>query len=116
MAGDVVAMPPMMPTGRPAVVVHTKCLLPGRRGCRRAPGYRAGSSRQYTAGGIAGLGKALMGLPMQPRAGKFFTLFTKASPDVVQSGSELSHVDRMHDLLVFPARTAGRRAVVNLDR
>jgi len=113
-----------------------------------------------------------MGLPMQPRAGKFFALFTKASPDVVQSAaivmesvaapyghwaeianrmhdaehagddttkpdgrrptpgpaslagpafilcsrvcladavsSELSHDDRMHDLLVFPARTAGR--------
>ena len=109
---------------------------------------------------------------MQPRAGKFFALFTKASPDVVQSAaivmesvaapyghwaeianrmhdaehagddttkpdgrrptpgpaslagpafilcsrvcladadsSELSHDDRMHDLLVFPARTAGR--------
>jgi len=50
-------MPPMLPAGWPAVVVHTKCLLPARRGCRRAPGYRAGSSRQYTAGGTAGLGK-----------------------------------------------------------
>ena len=121
-----------------------------------------------------------MGLPMQPRAGKFFALFTKASPDVVQSAaivmesvaapyghwaeianrmhdaehagddttkpdgrrptpgpaslagpafilcsrvcladavsSELSHDDRMHDLLVFLARAAGRRAVVNLGR
>ena len=28
-----------------------------------------------------------MGLPMQPRAGKFFALFTKASPDVVQSAA-----------------------------
>ena len=41
------AMPPMLPSPRPAVIVHGNRLLPAQRGCGGICGYRAGSSRKW---------------------------------------------------------------------
>src|SRR5262249_623270 len=44
---ELVAIAPMLPGGRPAVVVRRKRLRPGQRGCGGPLGSSAGSSRKW---------------------------------------------------------------------
>src|SRR5215203_7102979 len=53
--------------------------------CGRTTSSRSGGVRRYV-----GPGGSPMGLRMQPRSEKFFTLISKAGPNVVESAASLT--------------------------
>src|SRR5262249_19198427 len=69
-AENVVARAPMLPAGRPAVVVHRKRLLTGQRGCGGLSGYSAGSSRKWVPGANAAAGPCAYAQRMRTDRGR----------------------------------------------
>src|ERR1700677_4335331 len=67
-------MSPIVPAGRPAVVVPGRQLLAGQQGCGQAPEYHAGSSRQWAplADAVTDVTRTLEGC-VQIEAGKSST-------------------------------------------